>query len=42
MRRYLPEEEAEKFIADSFNDRAVVIRMRPQRWYTVDYGKLEA
>ncbi|ORL30745.1 pyridoxamine 5'-phosphate oxidase [Prescottella equi] len=42
VRRYLPEEEAEKFIADSFNDRAVVIRMRPQRWYTVDYGKLEA
>ncbi|QCQ90751.1 pyridoxamine 5'-phosphate oxidase family protein [Rhodococcus sp. SGAir0479] len=42
VRRYLPEDEAEKFLAESFNDRAVVIRMRPERWFTVDYGKVES
>lgn len=42
VHRYLPRDEAEKFIAESFNERAVVIRMRPHRWFTVDYGKLEA
>lgn len=42
VRRYLPDDdEVEKFLAESFNDRAVVIRMRPQRWFTVDYGKIE-
>ncbi|RVW09742.1 pyridoxamine 5'-phosphate oxidase [Prescottella agglutinans] len=42
VRRYLPDAEAEAFIGESFNDRAVVIRMRPERWFTVDYGKLES
>ncbi|GAB2650782.1 pyridoxamine 5'-phosphate oxidase family protein [Prescottella soli] len=42
VHRYLPDAEAEAFIGESFNDRAVVIRMRPERWFTVDYGKLES
>ncbi|RVW03570.1 pyridoxamine 5'-phosphate oxidase family protein [Rhodococcus spongiicola] len=42
VRRYLPETEARAFISESFNDKAVLIRMRPERWYTVDYGKLES
>ncbi|CAM2904792.1 pyridoxamine 5'-phosphate oxidase family protein [Prescottella defluvii] len=42
VERYLPAPEAEAFIAESFNDRAVLIRMRPERWFTVDYGKIES
>ncbi|WP_430332127.1 pyridoxamine 5'-phosphate oxidase family protein [Rhodococcus sp. ACT016] len=42
VRRYLPDAEAEAFVGESFNDAAVVIRMRPERWFTVDYGKLES
>ncbi|QBJ98175.1 pyridoxamine 5'-phosphate oxidase [Rhodococcus sp. ABRD24] len=42
VRRYLPEAEAEAFVDQSFNDKAVLIRMRPERWFTVDYGKLES
>ena len=42
VRRYLPETEVGPFLAESFNDRAVLIRMRPRHWFTVDYGKLES
>ncbi|MCL2535293.1 MAG: pyridoxamine 5'-phosphate oxidase family protein [Nocardiaceae bacterium] len=42
VHRYLPDAEAEAFIGESFNDKAVAIRMRPERWLTVDYGKLES
>ncbi|MGF7123391.1 pyridoxamine 5'-phosphate oxidase family protein [Rhodococcus sp. BE178] len=42
VQRYLPEAEAEVFIGESFNDSAVLIRMRPDRWFSVDYGKLES
>jgi len=42
VRRYLPDADAEAFIGESFNDRSVVIRMRPERWFTVDYGKLQS
>ncbi|RVW03906.1 pyridoxamine 5'-phosphate oxidase family protein [Rhodococcus xishaensis] len=42
VRRYLPDTEARAFIDETFNDKAVLIRMRPERWYTVDYGKLES
>ncbi|MDH6281865.1 PPOX class probable F420-dependent enzyme [Rhodococcus sp. LBL1] len=42
VRRYLPDADAEAFIAESFNDKSVVIRMRPERWFTVDYGKLQS
>lgn len=41
-RRYLPLDQADAFTEQSFNDRAVLIRMRPQHWLTVDYGKLES
>lgn len=40
VRRYLPEDEAEQFLEQSFNDKAVVIRMRPEHWLTVDYSKI--
>ncbi len=42
VHRYLPDAEAEAFIGESFNDKAVLIRMLPERWFTVDYGKLES
>lgn len=40
VRRYLPEDEAEQFLEQAYNDKGVIIRMRPEHWLTVDYSKV--
>ncbi|MEU2005532.1 pyridoxamine 5'-phosphate oxidase family protein [Rhodococcus sp. NPDC019616] len=38
--RYLPAEEVDAFVVQSFDAAsAVLIRMRPEHWLSVDYGK---
>jgi nitroimidazol reductase NimA-like FMN-containing flavoprotein (pyridoxamine 5'-phosphate oxidase superfamily) len=36
--RYFGEEEGNKFTDENFTETSVVIRMRPQRWLSVDYS----
>ena len=42
-RRYLGEERGDAYVAATAGDReeaaSIVVRMRPERWLTVDYGK---
>jgi PPOX class probable F420-dependent enzyme len=40
--RYLGREIGEMYLAATAeeNARAVLVRVRPERWYTVDYGKM--
>ncbi|BAH49586.1 pyridoxamine 5'-phosphate oxidase family protein [Rhodococcus opacus] len=37
--RYLPAEEVDGFVEQAYDDNAIVIRMRPEHWLSVDYGK---
>ena len=37
--RYLPAEEVDSFVEEAYDDSAIVIRMRPEHWLSVDYGK---
>ncbi|MFE0023237.1 pyridoxamine 5'-phosphate oxidase family protein [Amycolatopsis sp. NPDC059021] len=36
--RYLPEQQAREFV-EAFNPGHVIIRMTPDRWRSIDYGK---
>lgn len=42
-RRYLGAEGGDRYVAETQSDRqegsSIVVRMRPERWLTVDYGK---
>ncbi len=42
-RRYLGTEGGDRYVADTLSgsqeDSSIVVRMRPERWLTVDYGK---
>ncbi|NLE82112.1 MAG: pyridoxamine 5'-phosphate oxidase [Rhodococcus sp.] len=40
VRRYLSEDDTTQFLEQMFNDRAVIIRMRPEHWLSVDYSKV--
>jgi hypothetical protein len=40
--RYLGEEEAPQFMKDWYAADQPLIRMRPEKWLTVDYGKLDS
>lgn len=37
--RYLGEEMGDQYVADGTDNSSVVITMRPERWYSTDYGK---
>lgn len=37
--RYLGEEEGEKYVQDTINEEELLVRMKPERWSTADYGK---
>ena len=39
--RYLGRELGDRYLADSSGggDESIVVRLRPERWLTVDYGK---
>lgn len=37
--RYLAPDEAEAYLAESYNDKAVLLRMSPITWHTADYSK---
>lgn len=39
-RRYLGDELGDQYVADGSDDSSVVIVMRPERWYSTDYGKV--
>jgi PPOX class probable F420-dependent enzyme len=39
VQRYIPLDEVDAHLDDVFNDKAVLITMSPQRWYTADYSK---
>ncbi len=38
-RRYLGEEMGDKYVEDGLDQSNVAITMRPERWYSTDYGK---
>lgn len=40
-RRYLGKTMGDKYVEDGDESNSVVITMKPERWYTVDYGKTE-
>ena len=37
--RYLGEEEGRQYIQDTIDDEELLVRMKPERWSAVDYGK---
>jgi PPOX class probable F420-dependent enzyme len=37
--RYLGDDEVESYLAESYNDRVVLLRMSPSAWYSADFGK---
>lgn len=37
--RYLGEEEGEQYVQDTLGDEELLVRMKPERWSTADYGK---
>lgn len=37
--RYLPEPEARSIVEDQFSESSIMLRMRPERWLSVDYTK---
>ena len=37
--RYLGEEEGEQYVQDTIDDAELLVRMKPERWSTADYGK---
>jgi PPOX class probable F420-dependent enzyme len=39
VERYMPADEVDAHLDATYNDKAVLITMRPSRWYTADYGK---
>jgi len=41
-RRYLGEEEGDVYVSKTSGDEELLIRMRPARWSTADYGKNSA
>ena len=40
-RRYLGDEMGDRYIDDGDDQSNVVVTMRPERWYSTDYGKTE-
>jgi len=38
-RRYLGDELGDQYIEDGTDESSVVVVMRPERWYSTDYGK---
>ncbi len=40
-RRYLGKTMGDAYVEDGDDSNSVVITMKPERWYTVDYGKTE-
>ncbi len=38
-RRYLGDEEGDEYVKETAGDEEVLIRMRPERWSTADYGQ---
>lgn len=40
-RRYLGKTMGDAYVEDGDDSNSVVITMKPDRWYTVDYGKTE-
>jgi len=39
-RRYLGDEMGDRYIADGNDGSSIVVAMRPEHWYSADYGKL--
>ncbi len=40
-RRYLGDEAGDRYVEDGGDDSNVVITMRPERWLSTDYGKIQ-
>lgn len=38
-RRYLGEELGDQYVEDGSDDTSIVVVMRPEHWYSTDYGK---
>ena len=38
-RRYLGDEMGDQYVTDGSDDSSIVVTMRPERWYSTDYGK---
>lgn len=39
VRRYVPDHEMDDYLAENYNDKAVLITMRPEVWNSADYSK---
>jgi hypothetical protein len=37
--RYLGPDEVESYLAESYNDKVVLLEMTPSTWYTADFSK---
>jgi PPOX class probable F420-dependent enzyme len=37
--RYMPAEDAARWVADNLGPDSLLVRMRPDRWLSADYGK---
>ncbi|WP_433274939.1 pyridoxamine 5'-phosphate oxidase family protein [Pseudonocardia xinjiangensis] len=37
--RYLPEDEAVRWVKDNLGASSLLVRMRPEKWLSTDYGK---
>ena len=38
-RRYLGDEMGDQYVDQGSDDSSIVVVMRPERWYSTDYGK---
>jgi len=38
-RRYLGDEMGDRYVEDGGDTSSIVVVMRPERWYSTDYGK---
>jgi hypothetical protein len=39
-RRYLPEDEATRWVKEYLDDNSRLVRMRPEHWLSTDYSKV--
>jgi hypothetical protein len=38
-RRYLGEVEGDAYVDETSGEQSILVRMKPERWSSVDYGK---